>query len=85
MGRKATCGLERAISRIEEMEIETSTAAIDASAKATAAVAAYTDDALDLFAAAETAHAQGVAYRLVLAILRAERDADLRAAEAVAA
>ena len=84
MGRKATCGLERAIARIEEMEIETSTAAIDASAKA-AAVAAYTDDALDLFAAAETAHAQGVAYRLVLAILRAERDADLRAAEAVAA
>jgi len=83
MGRKATCGLDRAISRIEEMEIETSTAAIDASAKATAA-AAYTDDALDLFAAAETAHAQGVAYRLVLAILRAERDADLRA-EAVPA
>jgi len=84
MGRKATCGLDRAISRIEEMEIETSTAAIDASAKATAAVVSYADDALDLFAAAETAHAQRVAYRLALAVLRAERDADLRA-EAVPA
>lgn len=84
MGRKATCGLDRAISRIEEMEAEAEASALTASEGATAALVSYADDALDLFAAAETAHAQRVAYRLALAVLRAERDADLRA-EAVPA